>query len=212
MTIGERGSPNADRRARSALGDPVREVKPMFRPRLPRRPVIRPAVARRVHPALRALRQANRLMEEGQYAQAYPIFRRLAEGADEQGMPIQAANLYLQAARARIEMGSATDAVTLARRAVQLLIGAGRRQRVSMLLPGLVERLEDKGHHQQAVDLRAEVVALLGTTQVAPVPVRRGILPARCPSCGAPARPDEVTWIDDRTAECCYCGSVIQAE
>ncbi len=184
----------------------------MFRSRLPRRPVIRPVAARRVHPALRMLRRANRLMEQGQYAQAYPVFRRLAEGADEQGMPIQAANLYLQAARARIEMGSAVDAVTLARRAIQLLVGAGRRERVGMLLPGLVERLDDKGHREQAVDLRAEVAALLGTTKPVSAPAWRGMLPAKCPSCGAPARADEVTWIDDRSAECCYCGSVIQAE
>jgi hypothetical protein len=184
----------------------------MFRPRLPRRPAVRAAAARRVHPALRVLRQANRLVEQGQYAQAYPIFRRLAEGADEQGMPIQAANLYLQAARARVEMGSADDAATLARRAIQLLVAAGRKERIGVLLPGLVERMHDKGYREQAVDLRAETAALLGAVQPATAPVLRGMLPAKCPSCGAPARADEVTWIDDRSAECCYCGSVIQAE
>ena len=184
----------------------------MFRPRLPRRPAIRAAAARRAHPALRVLRQANRLFEQGQYAQAYPIFRRLAEGADEQGMPIQAANLYVQAARARVEMGSAADAVMLARRAIQLLVGAGRRERVSVLFPGLIERLEEKGYREQAVDLRAEVAALLGAVRPATSSVLRGMLPPKCPSCGATARADEVTWIDDRSAECCYCGSVIQAE
>ena len=59
-----------------------------------------------IPPALRALRQAHRLMDAGQYAQAYPILKRLADGAVKRGRPGRAAALYVRAARARLEMGS----------------------------------------------------------------------------------------------------------
>jgi len=36
-------------------------------------------------------------------------------------------------------------------------------------------------------------------------------LPEKCSSCGAGIRPNEVKWLDDVTAECHYCGSVIKA-
>jgi len=35
-------------------------------------------------------------------------------------------------------------------------------------------------------------------------------LPAKCSACGAPIRPDDVTWLDPQTAECPYCGSVLK--
>ena len=159
------------------------------------------------------LRRANRLMETGQYEQAYPLIKQLAEGALRLGMPVRSANLYLQAARARLEMGSAQDAVDLARRAIRLLAEAGQADRLRRLLPRLVEELEKRGHYDEAVRLRAEVTALLGSVEEAPPPpAQRGRLPANCPSCNAPARADEVDWIDNNSAECGYCGSVIQAE
>jgi len=37
-------------------------------------------------------------------------------------------------------------------------------------------------------------------------------LPGKCPQCGGPLRSDEVDWIDAQSAECPYCGSVVQAE
>jgi hypothetical protein len=162
------------------------------------------------------LRHANRLMETGQYEQAYPLLKRLADGADRHGMPGRAGNLYLRAARARLEMGGTQDAVNLARRAIGLLHAAGRHDRIRAVLPGVVQELEKRGHRDEAVALRAEVTALLGGVEAESPPMsppsRRGALPARCPSCNAPARADEAAWIDDRSAECAYCGAVIPAE
>jgi hypothetical protein len=172
----------------------------------------------RLYWALRQLRQAHRLMDVGEYAQAYPILKRLADGAAERGMPVRAANLYLQAGHARLEMGSAQDAVVLSRRAIRLLIDAGQAERVGVLLPRIVELLTARGYHDEAVNLRAEVSALSGGLRSSVgqhdegLVRQRGVLPAKCPSCAAPVRPDEVTWIDDRTAECVYCGSTLQAE
>lgn len=44
-------------------------------------------------------------------------------------------------------------------------------------------------------------------TTIKPAP--RSTLPRTCPSCGSPVRPNEVTWLDDKTAECAYCGQVL---
>jgi hypothetical protein len=152
-------------------------------------------------------------METGQYEQAYPLLKRLADGAMQHGMPVRAANLYLQAARARLEMGSAQDAVDLTRRAISLLAKVGQVERLRRLLPRVVKALEKRGHYDQAVALRAEITALLGSAEAAaPSPPQRGTLPANCPSCNAPARADEVDWIDNDSAECVYCGSVIRTE
>lgn len=161
-----------------------------------------------------ALGRAHRLMESRQFAQAFPIFQRLADGAAERGMPVQAANLYLKAAHARLEMGGADEAAELAHRAIQLFADAGQEQRLRALLPQLTRALEEKGHHGQAVTLRAEMEALLGGLGPAlqAAPAQRGTLPAKCPSCSGPVRADEVEWIDEHSAECAYCGSVIQAQ
>jgi hypothetical protein len=188
----------------------------MFRPRPPRRP---PRGGPRPRAALEALRRANRLMEAGQYEQAFPIWKRLADGTARHGMPVRAANLYLQASRARLEMGSSTgaaaaDAAALARRAIHLLVNAGQGQRAGAMLSRIIQALENKGFHEEAVSLRAEVTALLGqvgAAQKAPAQAR-GTLPTRCPSCSGPVRSDEVSWVDDRTAECTYCGLPIRAE
>ncbi len=127
-------------------------------------------------------------------------------------MPVRAANLHVQAARARLEMGNADDAAALARRAIGLLVNAGQGERAAVLLPRMIQALEDKGYHDHAVALRAEVKALSGSALQAAALSRRGTLPTRCPSCNGPVRSDEVTWIDNQSAQCVYCGSVIRAE
>jgi len=184
----------------------MRRRRPLARrPRRPGPGGQRPAV-------MQMLRRANRLMESGQYEQAYPLLKRLADGAARHGMPVRAANLYVRAAHARLEMGSAPDALDLARRAIQLLIAAGQTERLHALGPRMVQAFEERRHHEQAITLRAEFAALLGSTQAAAPTDPHAALPAQCPSCSGPVRADQVTWIDAQSAECAYCGSTIQAE
>lgn len=165
--------------------------------------------------ALRALRRVHRQIESGQYAQAYPTLKRLADDAAQQGKPVQAATLYAWAARARIEMAApgahhaAWDAVELGQRTLHLLSKAGRIARAQMLLVQVLQVLERKSYYEQAVELRAQGTALLGARGKSPTPPQAG-LPANCPSCSAPLRADEVAWIDARRAECAFCGAVIQ--
>jgi hypothetical protein len=130
-------------------------------------------------------------------------------------MPVQAATLYTQAARARIEMAppnsahAAWDAVALGQRALHLLAGAGQTARAQSLLARMLQALERRNYYEQAVELRAEGTALLGA-QKRESHTPHAALPAKCPSCNAPLRPDQVEWIDAQSAECAYCGSVIR--
>jgi hypothetical protein len=160
--------------------------------------------------ALRALRQAHRLMEAGRYAQAYPVFKRLGDGAARREMSVRAAHLYVQAAHARLEMGGAQDATALAQHAIRLLAGAGRVDRAARLLPRLIQSLKEQGYHDLAVSLRAEIAALSGV-QTRSVAEHQGTLPARCPSCNGPLRSEEADWIDGQSAACASCGSVVRA-
>jgi hypothetical protein len=186
----------------------------MFRRRPPRRFARRRPGAGSVEAkGMKALRLAHRLMESGQYAQAFPVFKRLADGAAQRGLLLRAAPLYFQAAHARLEMGGAQDAVELARCGIQVLVQAGQIERIRTVLPRLTRALEVKGFYNEAVFLRAETAALLGgERRVDPPVIRRGTLPGKCPSCNGPVRSDEVTWIDENHAECVYCGSVIDTD
>ncbi|MBN1937411.1 MAG: hypothetical protein JW934_22330 [Anaerolineae bacterium] len=189
----------------------------MSRRRLPGRPFaagplppgpgeIRPGFAR----AMQALRRAHRLMEEGQFEPAFPVFLRLADGAVRLGTPVRAASLYFQAARARLEMDGAPEAVELAQRGIRLLAQAGQVERARAVVPRLTKALEEKGFYAEAVSLRAEIEALLaGSSRQAAPPAQ---LPARCPSCNGPVRADEVEWIDARSAVCVFCGSTIRTQ
>ena len=164
-----------------------------------------------------ALRRVHRQLEAGQYAQAYPTLKRQADGAVQRGMPVQAAMLYAQAARARIEMAApgaqnaAWDAVDLGQRALHQLAGTSRTARAQMLLAQILQLLERKHYYEQAVELRAQGTALLGAKAKSP-PLPQAALPTHCPACNALLRADQVEWVDDQSAECAYCGSVIRAE
>ncbi|MDY7042422.1 MAG: hypothetical protein SVX38_16325 [Chloroflexota bacterium] len=192
----------------------------LFRRRRPRRPP-------RPGGPLRLLGQAQRLFDEGQYQEAAPIFERLAEGAAGRGMWSRAGDLALQAGRCRLEAGQVDLALQRGKQALQLYGRGGLIGKIRSTLPRMVQALEDKGYHEQAQALRAEVEARLKNLPperraAPPAPAgkwpafqRPGTasreLPAQCSSCGAPVRPDEATWLDQTSAECPYCGSVIKA-
>jgi hypothetical protein len=173
------------------------------------------------------LARANRLFEQGEFAEAAPIFDRLAGGAAQRGMLNRAGDLYLQSVRCHLEMGKAGLAVERGKQALRLFGRAGLFGKIERLMPRIVEALQEKGYQSEAEALRQEVEARLdevppgrrpppGAHPAAWPPVarpmaRRGELPARCSACGAPVKPDDVTWLDPQTAECPYCGSVLKA-
>jgi len=173
----------------------------------------------------RMLARANRLFHQGEFAEAAPIFDRLARGADERGMLNRAGDLYLQSARCHLEMGKATVAVERGKHALRLFGRAGLFGKIERLMPRMVEALQEKGYKAEAEALRQEVEARLAEVppgQRPPPgarpaawpstarPMARRELPAKCSACGAPVKPDDVTWLDPQTAECPYCGSVLK--
>ncbi len=181
-----------------------------FRPRPPRRPPHRPP------PLPPAVLEAERLMRDGQFASAAARFEGLAQKARERARPGAAAHLYLRAARCYVEVDDVERADACAERAIHLFIEARQPARVRQVLPRVLAALERHGRHADAERLRREVEeafqgmeALPGRT---PPAAQRGQLPAKCPSCGGPLKPDEVAWSDPHTAECPYCGSVVKAE
>lgn len=158
------------------------------------------------------LARANRLFDQGQFAEAASIFERLARGADERGMLNRAGDLYLQSARCHLEMGKATLAVERGKQALYLFGRAGLFGKIERFMPRIVDALQEKGYQAEAEALRQEVEARLDEVppERRPPPMARRELPARCSACGAPIKPDDVTWLDPQIAECPYCGSVLK--
>lgn len=187
-----------------------------FPPRRRRRPRPRQILAR-----------ANRLFDQGQFAEAAPIFDRLARGAAEREMLNRAGDLYLQSARCHLGMGKAAVAIERGKQALRLFGRAGLFGKIERLMPKMVEALQEKGYQAEAEALRQEVEARLaeipperrqppgarpaGWSPFAGPPAARRELPAKCSACGGPVKPDDVTWLDPRSAECPYCGSVLKA-
>jgi hypothetical protein len=189
----------------------------------PRRPRPRQVLAR-----------ANKLFDQGKFAEAAPIFGRLAEGAAKRGMLNRAGDLYLQSARCHIEAGNVSLAVERAKQALHLFGRAGLVGKIERLMPRMVDALQQKGYEAEATALRQEVEARLAEappgrrppagarpsrwpsfarpalSTVEGPPMTRRELPTKCSACGAPIKPDDVTWLDPGTAECPYCGSVLK--
>ncbi len=189
---------------------PFRRLPPLLRPR--RRPP-GPLPRRRLSPVVA---EVERLMRSGRFDEAAERFLALAQEAEKRGRTGGAGELYLRAARCYLESGNEDQADDCAERSIHLLIKARRPRRVRQVLPKVLAALERRGRHEEAERLRAEAEAAFGKQQRARVqtPTEQKEppqLPARCPACGAPIRPDEVSWLGSTTAECPYCGSVIQA-
>jgi tetratricopeptide (TPR) repeat protein len=180
------------------------------------------------------LARASRLFDQGKFAEAAAILERLAEGAAQRGMLNRAGDLYLQSARCHLEIGNTALAIERGKQALQLFGRAGLIGKIERLMPKMVEALQEKGYKAEAEALQQEVEARLAEAPpgrrpppgarpfgwppfarpalsgVEGPPMARRELPAKCSACGAPIKPDDVTWLDPATAECPYCGSVLK--
>ncbi len=161
--------------------------------------------------------RANRLFDDGQFAEAAGIFEQLADGAEQGGMLVRAAQLSLQAARAHLAMDGAEAALARSKRAIRLLSQAGRADRIPLLLDRASQALRSKGYAAEADELEREAAEALqemglsleeARRRAPTAPQRRGTLAAKCGGCGAPLTPEGVEWHDGQTAECPYCGTI----
>ncbi len=186
----------------------------MFR-RRPRRPFRRrppfPPPRNPQRMAERALRQAEALMQQGEFAEAGERFSRLAEAAEERGIP-RAPQLHLRAAQAWLKAGDMARAEDHLWRGLQSMANASRWAQLARVGERVVQELQAENQAALAARVEDWLRATLPAGIQAAAAIGRPSLPTHCPACGGPVRPDEVDWLDTRTAECAFCGSPIHAE
>ena len=192
----------------------------MFRGNRPLRPIrraLRNALGVPFAPIVRRqIFEANQLLQSGQYVQAGDAFSGLASQAKENGHPRRAANLNTQAAHAYIDGKNENLALTQSRSALTLFQQLGMVDRAAQFWRNIQNHLQRAGMSSALASLRQEFGSKIDLTPlqkpVAPSPAKQGHLPAQCPGCGAPVRTDEVEWVDEQSAECPFCGSILISE
>jgi hypothetical protein len=160
---------------------------------------------------LARLSEANRLLAAGQAAQAAGIFDQLARAVEAGGRPRQAANLHARAAHAFADAAAESAALEHARAALRLFRQNAMSQRFAQFSGNIVRKFQARGMASAAEALQREF-SLPAVPPPDAAPAAASVrLPGACPKCGAPVRSDEVDWIDSHSAECPYCGTVLQA-
>ena len=190
----------------------------MFRRRRIIRPIVPVPVAvpaggrRQVHPFLV---RANEQMQAGQYAEAAASFSRIAEVVRGRRGP-RAPFFFLRAGHAYILASQVDEGMTCIRQGLGLLAGNGRWADLQRFGPVVVDQLTERGLTEQAGEISGWLSETLAGKAVgspaAGGAVKQQVLPTRCPSCGAAINSREVTWLDEATAECLYCGGPVRAE
>lgn len=191
-------------------------------PIFPRRPMPRRwRAARRAGPAAQAalarLQRAHALLAQGNCSQAAAIFAELADQAAARSIP-RAPQLNLQAGRAWILAGDQAQGMARLRRGLMLMAEMGQVGRLPTVSSRVFQDLRGRGLSAEADSLKAELRSAapgLDFDTLPPsirVPIARPRLPAKCPYCGGTVLPDCVEWLDEMSATCDYCGSVVQAE
>ncbi|GAB4445117.1 MAG: hypothetical protein OHK0041_02140 [Anaerolineales bacterium] len=155
------------------------------------------------------LQEANFAFSKGEYGRAAELFEQIARAADGRGGP-RAPLFYLQAGRSRIRAGQAALGIPSLKRGLEILAQRGQFQRLNQFGRQTVAELNEHGLKEEAQAMAAWLASVLPAGFSPERPAMRPSLPAHCPSCGAPLRPDEIEWLDEATAECGYCGSPVR--
>jgi hypothetical protein len=183
----------------------------MFRKRPFRRRIPHPIPAIR-RAALKRLQRANQLMSEGSYAEAGRIYEELAIGAAGRRLP-RAPGLFLQAGNAFLKSGESDHGIDLLRQGFQLMERMGQYHRLHVASQRVLNELGALNLTQERDMLNNEIQQLLSQHDLSfPVETQKlkPRLPGKCPQCGGTVHPNEVEWIDERTASCDYCGSILE--
>jgi len=167
---------------------------------------IRKTLAAAVPPILQ---EAIFAFDKGQYGHAGELFEKLAETASARGGP-RAPLFYLKAGQARILAGQTALGMPSLRRGLELLAERAQFLRLQNAGRRVIAELKERELGKEASEIEIWLNTQLPSVISSEEPKQRPILPARCPSCGAAVLPDEVEWLDESTAECAYCGSLIQ--
>jgi len=185
--------------------------------RRPLRPLRRAAVRAAMRPnqvVVQAVARANNLLANGKPNDAAQIYERLAQEAEQRGFAKPAANAHAQAALAYAMAKNENAARAHARAALNQFLQLNMAQRAPTFYNNITQKLRENGMTNAADTLQREFGDKIKTlaTQGFGASAPRGRLPSKCPHCAGPTHSDEVEWIDECSAECVYCGGVIQTE
>jgi hypothetical protein len=184
----------------------------MFR-RRPLRPRIPRPIGPRRHPALQRLQRAHQLMSEGSFTEAGQLFEELAVGAETRGIP-RAPQLFLLAGHAFVNTEDSEHGIELLKRGLQLMGRMGQLRRLPAASQRVLNELQTLSLEEERASLEEEINQILtqwGVELSAPSRGEKPHLPGKCPQCGGTVHPQEVEWIDERSASCDYCGSILEA-
>jgi hypothetical protein len=184
------------------------------RARLPRRVPLAGRRAGVPRGALHELRRANRLMAERAYARAASIYEELADEAQAQGI-WRSPQLNIQAGMGWVMAGEIAVGMNRIIKGIRLMPEMGQAGRLQAVAARVRRNLQELGLEDQANSLDKELEALLPSAtdlaEAIPLSQSRGTLPVKCPHCGGNVLPNEVEWVDAKSAICDYCGSLIQS-
>jgi hypothetical protein len=169
-------------------------------------------------PANPKLMEANRLLENGDYAASAVIFEDLAEKALSKQIP-QSPHLFLLAGFARMKAGEIESAIVLFKKGLGLLVERKKWGHLRKASENTIERLKINGFKEQAGELQTwldeqiptDIKALPIWIEGAGAFTNKKKLPSRCPTCGGPINPKELEWFGSN-ANCNYCGTLITGE
>ena len=170
----------------------------------------RPRPAKQISPAELALIKARRFLRNGRFAQAGMILSGLARESEHLERRKVAAELHSRAAHCFVDGGAEQTGLSEAQAALRVFTNLGMDERRERFLGNISRKLEMHGMTAAVGSLRIEFGRAERLQAERPEPLPNLHLPALCPQCGGPMRRDEVEWIDRHSAECNYCGGVVQ--
>lgn len=156
--------------------------------------------------------RANQWFQLGQFENAALEYSQLAHRMERNGKPRQAANLHAQAALAWAKAGIEPRATTQANIAFSQFTLLGMKRRIFEFKTQFDQALHPQSTQKNSADSVDSRETAQSGTFFPPANDQPRKLPTVCGQCGAPVRSDEVEWIDDTSAECDFCGAVLQAE
>ncbi|MBT3190503.1 MAG: hypothetical protein HN736_05715 [Anaerolineae bacterium] len=178
-----------------------------------RRPLRHPFKRSRPHRVPPALRRANELMQNENYAEAARAFEKIAQGA-ERRRGARAPIFHLRAGRAYILAENIEKGMPHLTRGLTMLAAKKQWEPLHRFGQRTADELKELG-----LEKESQVIADLlekrlpdGEKMETARDKSPAMLPTQCKSCGAPIRSDEVTWIDESTAECLFCGNPVRGE
>ena len=119
----------------------------------------------------------------------------------------RAPRFYIQAGRAYIHAGETQEGMACLEKGYQLLLQTGRSDLAARIGWHISEELKVLGLDEQTHVITAWFG---GIKPLLPTSTSRPPLPLKCPSCGGPVFPDELTWLDSSTAQCDFCGNPLR--